>query len=76
MDSGKIMYYNWNRISMLNQKAENSPSEKEEISLRIGFQNDFANAKTDTEAHQVATIIEKTITSDIIKKVDRFMKEK
>ncbi|MDN5309000.1 MAG: hypothetical protein PWP14_394 [Methanolobus sp.] len=76
MDSGKIIYYNWNRISMLNQKAENSLSEKEEISSRIGFQNDFANEKTDTEAYRVAGIIEKTITPDIIKKVDHFRKEK
>lgn len=68
------MYYNWNRISMLSAKAKISTSEAEEISIRTNFQTAFASAKTDDEAHSIAADIEKTITDDLMRKVDAFMK--
>ena len=75
MEPGKIMYYNWNRVAFLHSR-KTTPSEKEEVTYRIGLQNAFAGVKSDQEADKIALTVEKTLSEEVIKSVDMFMKNK
>lgn len=75
MESGKIMYYNWNRVSFLHSR-KTTPSEEEEVTYRINLQNAFASVKSDQEAEKIALKVEKTLSEEVIKSVDSFMKNK
>jgi len=76
MEPGKAMYYNWNRVVLLDHRptTEGIRIEKE---MRIALQNSFASdpgADMTKKSWAVAKLVEKTLTPDVIKSVDLYMK--
>jgi len=76
MEPGKIMYYNWNRVPFLHSRKTTPSEEEEEVTYRIGLQNAFASVKSDQEADKITLTVEKTLSEEVIKSVDSFMKNK
>ncbi len=74
--TGKEMYYNWNRLSMLSRIPNTNKSELERLeeTMRVGFQNAYANGD-ETEKSNILKSVRETLTSTIIKSVDVYMKE-
>ena len=75
MKPGQIMYYNWNRMVLIGKLKKQTKDIINERHLRTNFQNRFALEKTDANACAFAiNTVKKTITLDIIKSVDKYMK--
>lgn len=73
MESGEAMYYNWNRIALLSRNKITDDISKE-IKLRMSFQNAFSCVPGDNGDKDIAAKVEKTLTPDVIKSVDLFMR--
>jgi len=59
--SGEIMNLNWNRMAVLTRLKNKTELDKEELDMRIAFQNKFANSKTDEEREKVVNIVKSTL---------------
>lgn len=77
---GEIMYYNWNRMALLERREKKTDLEEKEVSMRLHFQNAFACTKDDEKGEEdrikVATTVKKTLSKQVIKSVDSFMRGK
>lgn len=74
MKTGEIMFYNWNRIAFLDSKQNKTPQEEKEIEIRISFRDSFVGIENEENAEKIAGQVEKTLSSEVIKSVDKFIK--
>ena len=78
MTSGTAMYYNWNRMVVLDRLPQ---TEKviQERDMRSSFQNAFSAPAGDGEdprCQEVARMVKTTLLPEVIASVDKLMKHK
>ena len=76
MEPGTVMYYNWNRMCVL-ERLPQTKKVKDENSMRVTFQNAVSGPPGDDlspECLRVVEIIRKTLTPDVLSTVDKLMK--
>ena len=72
MNVDQIMSLNWNCMSMLSHISPKSAFVRDEISMRINFQNSCANCRTEEEKIDIAKIVRDTFDEKMIKKVKKY----
>jgi len=76
MEIVEIMNLNWNRMSMLSKLQNKDKLQQTEFSMRVSFQNNFANSKTDEEREKIAKSVKETLNEKMIKQIRSYMKRK
>ena len=74
MTIGQIMCINWNRMRMLSSMYSKPDSLKDELSMRIKFQNCYAGCETDQKRIDVAKVINDSFDEKMIKTVKKYAK--
>lgn len=75
-EKNKIMWFNWNRVSLLTNLPNRTEEQQNEISRRIEFHNDFRTVEEGTELElKILYVVEKSLTTKIKKEVNEYMKQ-
>ena len=77
MEPGEIMYYNWNRMVVLEHLPKTYRNKRED-EMRTKFQRSFSSEEGSEMTEYcwaLAKLVEKTLTPEVIRSVDLHMKK-
>ena len=70
----KLLWFNWNRLSLLTGKPFKTPEQETEISLRCSMHNYYSNSDEGSQDETAAlNMMKKSLTPLIKKSVERYM---
>jgi len=76
LSDNEVLFFNWNRISMLSRLRERNKLDEEELNRRIQLQNAISCTRNDEPISKtVIKMINETLNPEIIKQVKMYLKQ-